>query len=178
MAELTTIARPYAQAVFKLAQENKRLKEWGEVLGLLAAIVETPEISALIGSPKVSPERLQALLFEVGGDRLDQQGKNFLRLLVENRRLAALPEIARIYHRLEDEAEKRVEVEMVSAFEVRGALAKKIAAALAKRLGKEVEMTVKVDERLIGGAVIRAGDLVIDGSVAGELDRLARELTH
>ncbi len=178
MAELTTIARPYAQAVFKLAQESKRLKEWGELLGLLAAIVETPEISALIGSPKVSPERLQALLFELAGDRLDQQSKNFLRLLVENRRLAALPEIARIYHRLEDEAEKRVEVEMVSAFEVRGALAKKIAAALAKRLGKEVEMTVKVDERLIGGAVIRAGDLVIDGSVAGELDRLARELTH
>lgn len=178
MAELTTIARPYAQAVFKLAQESKRLKAWGEVLDLLAAIVETPEVSALIGNPKVSPEQLEALLLEVAGDRLDQQGKNFVRLLVENRRLAAMPEIARLYHRLENEAEARVEVEMISAFEIRDALAKKIASALAKRLGKEVEMTVKVDERLIGGAVIRAGDLVIDGSVAGELNRLARELTH
>ncbi len=178
MAELTTIARPYAQAVFKLALEQKRLKEWGETLRLLASIVETPEFSALIGNPKVTPQQLESLLMELAGEQLDEQGKNLVRLLVENRRLAALPDIAALYAALEAEAEQRIQVEVTAAYPVNKTQAKKIATALRGRLGKEVELELKVDESLIGGAIIRAGDLVIDGSVVGELERLAKELTQ
>ena len=178
MAELTTIARPYAQAVFRLASEKKRLKEWGETLSLLAGIVSVPEVRQLIGNPKISPEQLEELILSVAGERLDEAAKNLVRLLVENKRLAVLPEIAQIYDQLRAEAESRVDVQVTSAFELNRAQADKIAKVLEKRLGKAVDLSVGVDEALIGGVVIRAGDLVIDGSVAGELNRLAAVLAQ
>ncbi len=178
MAELTTIARPYAQAVFKLAGEKKRLKQWGETLSLLAGIVSLPEVRALIGNPKVSPQQLEDLLLSAAGKGLDEQGRNLVRLLVENKRLGVLPEIAQIYDQLRAEAESRVDVRLTSAFELNRAQADKIAKVLEKRLGKAVDLSVDVDEALIGGVVIRAGDLVIDGSVAGELNRLANVLAQ
>ncbi len=178
MAEASTIARPYAQAAFEVAQESKALESWSQALGFVAAVVADPQMRALVGNPKLTPAQLADVLFAICGDRLDKTQGNFIRLLIENRRLALLPEIAARFDALRAEAEKVVNVQLVSAVEVDKATQKKIANALKKRLGQSVNLSTAIDERIIGGAIIRAGDFVIDGSVAGQLDRLASELTH
>ncbi|ROR34332.1 F0F1 ATP synthase subunit delta [Inmirania thermothiophila] len=176
MAELITVARPYARAVFELARERGELELWSRRLQDLAAVAATPEVAALVRSPRVGKERVYALLVELVGEQLGAEGRNLLRLLVENRRLALLPAIAEAYEALRMEAEGRVRAEVVSARPLEEAQAERIRAALERRLGRKVELGHRVDESLIGGAVIRAGDLVIDGSVRGRLQRLAAEL--
>jgi F-type H+-transporting ATPase subunit delta len=178
MAEKSTIARPYAQAVFELASAQRQLGPWSERLQLLTAVTTDPRMQRLIGDPRIARERLAALLIDIGGDRLDQQGKSLVRLLVENRRLDLLPEIAALFEQYRAEAEKVVQAEVVSAFPLSQEQQAGIVAALKKRLGREVSLKSSTDETMVGGAVIRAGDLVIDGSVTGHLDRLASALSH
>jgi len=176
MAEKTTIARPYAEAVFKLAQQQGNLKEWSDRLQLCAAITSNPEMASLIGNPKISDEQLAGLVGELCGDKLDEHGKNFIATLIENGRLGLLPEIAGLYEQARAEAEGVIAAEVISALPLDDAQQKKIAASLKKRLGREVVLECKVDESLLGGAVIRAGDLVIDGSAKGQIERLAHVL--
>ena len=178
MAELTTIARPYAQAVFKLAREAGRLDAWAETLELLATIASDPEMARLIDSPRLTTEELAQLIIDIAGDRLDAQGRNLVRVLAENRRLGLLAEIRRLYQALKTEAEGRVHAELVTARPASEAQKARVLEALKRRFGREVELDCKVDESLVGGAVIRAGDLVIDGSVRGKLARLATALSH
>ncbi len=178
MAEATTIARPYAQAVFKLAQESGRFTEWSDVLGLAAAVVRDPQMQAITGNPKVPSDTLADLMINICGDKLDAQGKNLIKVLAENKRLPVLPEIAAEFETLRNEAQKTVKAEVVSAFAVSEDQKAKIASALKARLGCEVDIDCRQDESLIGGAIIRAGDMVIDGSVAGQLERLTSELSH
>ena len=178
MTERTTLARPYAEAVFRLASERKALKPWSEMLQLAAAVARDAQIAALADSPRMTRARFVELFLDIAGKKLDKDGANFVRLLHENRRLALLPEIAALYEERRAEAESRVEAEVVSAFPVSEAQLKAIAAALKQRLGRDIDLTTRVDTALVGGIVVRAGDLVIDGSVQGKLQALATHLNR
>ena len=173
MAERLTIARPYAKAVFKLASGQKRLPQWAEALGLAARVVADPRVEPLLDNPAISPEQLAELVTAVGGERFDAQARNFIATLAANRRLAYLPEIAARYEQLRAEAERTVEVTVTSAVELSAAQRTHYAEALAKRLGREVRLSCQIDPELLGGAVVRADDLVIDGSVRAGLSQLA-----
>ena len=173
MAERLTIARPYAKAIFKLAHSQKRLPQWSEALGLAASIVADPRVAGLLDNPGVSAEQLAGLVTEVGGDRLDEQARNLVATLAANRRLGYLPEIAARYEQLRADAERTVEVTVTSAVELSAAQKSHYAEALAKRLGREVRLSCETDPALLGGAVVRADDLVIDGSVRAGLAQLA-----
>jgi F-type H+-transporting ATPase subunit delta len=175
--ERSTLARPYAEAVFRLARERKALAAWSDMLGLAAAVARDPQMSRLIDNPRVPRERFVAFFLDVCGKRVDKDGANFIRLLAENRRIQLLPEIAVLYEALRAGAESRIEAEVVSAIAVGADQLKTIAAALKKRLGRDVTLATRIDPSLIGGIVIRAGDLVIDGSVRGKLRLLATHLT-
>ncbi len=178
MAEKSTIARPYALAVFSLAEEQQQLPQWTEILALLAAISEDPAMTAMIGNPRVSQSQLRNLFYEVGGEHFDDKAKSLVSVLVENGRIALLPEIASLYERYRAEAENIVQAEIISAYVVSPEQQETIAAALNARLGREVTITCRVDETLVGGAIIRAGDMVIDGSVTGQLGRLSTALSQ
>lgn len=178
MAENITIARPYAQAVFDLARENKAFDEWSRMLELLSAVVSDPQLAGLAGNPRVPGEGLVSLIIDVCGKGLTEQGRSLVRVLAENRRLGLVPELRTLYEAMRAEAQKIVQAEVVSAFPLSDEQKKGIAGALGRRLGREVQLACETDESLIGGAVIRAGDLVIDGSVAAHVDRLASALTR
>jgi F-type H+-transporting ATPase subunit delta len=178
MAENITIARPYAQAVFDLAREKNTFDEWSRVLELLSVVVADPQMAKVIGNPGVSSETLANLIIEVCGNALTEHGRSLVRTLAENRRLQLLPEMRALYEAMRAEAEQLVQAEVVSAFPLTEEQKKGIASALSRRLGRQVQLTCETDEALIGGAVIRAGDLVIDGSVAAHVNRLASALTR
>ncbi|MFC1602992.1 F0F1 ATP synthase subunit delta [Pseudomonadota bacterium] len=174
--ENSTIARPYAEAVFSRASDSNKLDQWSDALGLLAAIVIDEKVAAAISNPKFESKQSVSLILDICGKHLDAEGQNLVRLLVRNGRLSVLPEIALIYEGLKNESQGRLDVEIISAYEVTKAQETSLAAALKERLGRDIQMTSEVDKELIGGVVIRAGDLVIDGSVQGRLRKLATEL--
>ena len=176
MAEMTTIARPYARAAFEHAQAGQALTGWSEMLQFAAAVVTDADMQGLLASPDVSPQDKAKAVVDVCGDRLDAGGQNFIRLLADNRRLTALPAIAEVYEELRAEAERSVEAEVVTAFELRDEQKDSLAAALKRRLDRDVVLNCSVDETLIGGVKVRAGDLVIDGSAKGRLAKLATSL--
>ena len=177
MAETTTVARPYARAAFEYASARKGgLKKWSGMLQLAASVSNDSAIRALLASPDHSAEEKADLFLAVCGNDCTKAGENFIRLLAENHRLGLLPEITRVFEELRAEEEKTVEAEMVSSFPVDDAQRDAIAAALSKRLNRDVVLNCKVDESLLGGAIIRAGDLVIDGSAQGKLAKLATAL--
>lgn len=175
--ERTTLARPYAEAVFRLGQERKNLAAWSETLALATAVAADPQMQRLIDNPRVARDRFVEFFLDVCGKKIDKDGANFIRLLAENHRLRLLPEISALFEARRAEAESRVDAEVVSATVVSAAQLKTIATALKKRLGRDVTLTSRLDPSLIGGVVIRAGDLVIDGSVRGKLAALATHLT-
>jgi len=178
MAEAITAARPYAEAVFRLAQERGELARWSEMLALLAAVAADERIVPLAMDPRVPRERLVTLLLDICGDGLNVHGSNFVRLLAENRRIQLLPEIRALFETLSAEAEGRVEATVISAFPLDQAQQAKLAQALKRKLGREVSLTTQIDRGLLGGVVIRAGDLVIDGSASGRLRALASHLNR
>lgn len=181
MAENITLARPYAKAVFELARDKGELDRWSTTLASLAGLCADASVQELLTSPTASaPVRAEifADLAAKSGRKLDQQGRNFVGLLAENRRLGLLPEIVVDFERLRAEAENTIEVELRAALPVAAAEQKLIGEALHKKLGRKITLKYMQDKTLIGGAVIRAGDLVIDGSVREKLGRLAAELTH
>ena len=178
MADRATIARPYARAAFAHAREGKDLAAWSKFLGSAATAAVEPRVSRLIGNPHVRSEQLVELLAGVSKDSAGEGGNNFLRALAENRRLALLPEIAAQFETLRAEIENVVDVEIVSAQKIAAPQEKKLADALKRRLGREIRMHTRIDETLLGGAIVRAGDLVIDGSLKGRLARLASALVN
>ena len=173
MAELTTLARPYAQAAFQRAQTSGRLSDWSDMLQYAAVVVEDPAMANVVEGTRLSRSELAKVFIDVCGDRLDDEGRNLIRLLADNRRLTLLPEIAAVYEMLRAEAESTVDAQMVTAYPLSDDQRQRIAESLQRRLGRNVTLTATVDESLIGGAIIHAGDLVIDGSVRGKLQRLA-----
>jgi F-type H+-transporting ATPase subunit delta len=178
MAEKKTVARPYARAVFEIAREDNALAAWSEFLERGSVAAADKRVQSLIGNPKVVREALAELFIELCGDSAGQYGANFLRLLAENGRIAWLPEIATEYEALRAEAENIIDVQLTSAVALDSAQRDSFAASLKKRLGREVRLHCDTDTSLLGGAIIRAGDLVIDGSLFGRLQRLAGAVTH
>jgi F-type H+-transporting ATPase subunit delta len=174
--EKTTIARPYAEAVFAHADEAGKLELWSEMLSFLASVIEDADFKPLASNPLVEQAALTELLLEIAGGHINDEGANLARILVQNRRLEVLPEIKTLFDRLKAEKEQVMDVHVTSAYELKPAQEKLIADALKARLGRDVTITSEQDADLIGGVHIRAGDLVIDGSVRGKLQRLANEL--
>ncbi len=178
MADYSTQARPYAKAVFELARDAKAFPAWGDALAELSKLVTAPELARLLGHPALTRSELAQVFTKALGGKLSADVVAFVRLLVENGRLQALPAIAVQFEQLRAEAEARVDVEVTSAADVPPAQQQQLSAAIKKRLQREVAISWKTDSGLIAGALIRAGDLVIDGSVRGELDRLQTALTR
>ncbi len=176
MAEKTTIARPYAQAAFDLAQAAGDLKGWSTMLQLVAIVTEDATMKNLIGNPGVERNKLGELIIDICGDKLNEASKNFVRVLAENKRLNVASQIAELYEQRRAEAEKSIDAQVVSAFSLSDAQLAEFTKALKKRLGRDVNLVAKVDESIIGGAIVRAGDLVIDGTVTGQLNKLSLAL--
>ncbi len=177
MAEFTTAARPYARAAFELAQESDQFEKWSKMLSFMAAVAHDPEMHALLDSPRLTGEQAAEMFNSICADHIDEGGQNFVKLLAENRRLVLLPEITALYDFYRSGAEGKIEAEVASAQEITKQQLAMIAGALKTRLGREVKLSVRTDPTLLGGAVIRAGDLVIDGSIRGKLGKLARVLS-
>lgn len=176
MADKTTIARPYAKAAFEEAKAGKHLGPWSASLRAAAAVVQDPRVQNLLGNPAVSTAELAKLVIDLSGSQLDAQGRNFVQTLAENRRLAYLPEISTLFDGLKDEAEGVIDVTVTSAAPLEQGQRETLSAALQRRLKRQVRLHCETDSSLIGGAVLRAGDLVIDGSVRSRLNRIAYEL--
>ena len=184
MADNNTVARPYAQAVFELADESGDLGTWSDALAAAGDLMADGQVTAYLSDPMFSNEQrlefLTGLFGKAGANILggkDKRGTNFLKLLLENGRTAVLPEIAAHFEALKAEAEKKVDVVVTSASPISAKQKDTIGKALRERLGRDVSIETEIDENLIGGAVIKAGDVVIDGSLWARLEGLANALT-
>ncbi len=185
MADNNTIARPYAQAVFELAHEAGELAAWSDGLSIAGQLLADGTIATFLSNPSLSNDkRLEFLtgLFARAKAKVlagnDKKGSNFLKLLLENRRVSVLPEIAGHFEVLKARVENMVDVTVTSATPLSAAQQKKISTALQARLGRDINLETQIDENLIGGAVIRAGDVVIDGSLRARLDGLSNALIN
>jgi len=176
MADFETAARPYAKAMFELAQSEDKLDQWQEQLSLAAVVATDADMKAFVEQPAVLPRELGELFLSVvtaAGLESDNDFDNTIRLLAENSRLAALPAIAAQFAVLKQEAEGEIEVQVRSARELSAEQQQNIADSMARRLGKKVTISTDIDDSLIAGAVITAGDLVIDGSASGRIEKLS-----
>lgn len=173
MSELSTLARPYAEAVFRMAQGENDLAGWSSRVATLAAIVSDAQVARLIADPAVSADRVAALIIEVAGADLGERGGNFVKVLSENDRLSLLPEISAQFETLKANAEGTLEATITSAQELTQTQIDDLVAGLKAKFGRAVNVQVAVDPELIGGAVIAIGDQVIDGSVKGRLQRMS-----
>ncbi|HTV49855.1 MAG TPA: F0F1 ATP synthase subunit delta [Steroidobacteraceae bacterium] len=176
-ADKATIARPYAKAAFEEAQAHGRLDPWARSLELASAVVSDARVAPLIHDPEVTPAQLAQFVIDVAGEQLAEHGRNFVRTLAENHRLAYLPEICALFKELKDAAEGVADVTVTSAAPLDAAQQQMLAQALARRLRRRVRLHCDTDASLIGGAVVRAGDLIIDGSLRAQLERMSYELS-
>ncbi len=177
MQDESALARPYGLAAFKQAQEEGKIGEWSDMLRLLVLIMRDPTMTGLIANPNVDDEQLAALIIDVAGDGLSKTGQNLVRVLAENERLGEIAGIAAVFESERDRVEGRSHVQVTSAFALTDEQQKRIGESMSKRLGAEVDVSVTVDEALIGGVIIRAGDTVIDASLRGRLNQLGQSLT-
>ncbi len=176
MAERATIARPYAKAAFEYARQANAFAAWSTGLGTAAEIVADARVSALTKSPRLTGSAIAGFINGIGGSKLDQGMQNFIAMLAENHRLLLLPEIFAQFEALRAAVENTVDVDVVSAVALDAAQTANLTEALTRRFKRKVRMHKSVDATLLGGAVVRAGDMVIDGSLKGRLERLATEL--
>ncbi|MDW6002427.1 F0F1 ATP synthase subunit delta [Vibrio mangrovi] len=172
MSDLTTIARPYAKAAFDFAVEKGQLDQWGEMLTFAAEVTKNEQIRELLNS-SMAANRLAEIFVAVCGEQFDEYGQNLIRVMAENGRLITLPDVCEQFFVLKKEHEKQVEVEVVSATELSEEQKAEISSKLEQRLERKVQLNCSVDEALLGGVIIRAGDLIIDNSVHGRLSRLS-----
>ncbi|MBI2319079.1 MAG: F0F1 ATP synthase subunit delta [Betaproteobacteria bacterium] len=169
MAETTTIARPYAEAVFALADASGTLAKWSATLQRAAEIASHPEMLQAMGHPGLSAEQLYGLFATAAGEALFAESQNLIRVLIENRRLGLLPEIRDLFEELKNEREGVVEAQISSAYPLEGESLAGLVADLQRRFGRNIEPKVSIDPELIGGVCVQVGDEVIDGSVRGKL---------
>jgi F-type H+-transporting ATPase subunit delta len=173
MAELSTIARPYARAAFEYARDSKQLSQWAGQLATASAVAADKGVQAALNDPALTAEQQAGILNDVCGDALGVQARNFITVLAANKRLALLPEIYLLFAQYKANHEKSVDVEVISAFDLADAARDKLAEALGRKLERQVKVRTTTDSNLLGGVLIRAGDLVIDGSIRGRLNKLA-----
>ena len=173
MAELSTLARPYAKAAFEYAMEAGDLQGWSDSLGTVSSVAKQSSVDQLLSSPSSTASEQAAALTGICGESLSSAGMNFICILSENRRLKLLPQIAHQFEIMKANQEKAIEVDVASAQPLDEEQQEKLTEALSKKLERKVNMQVSLDKSLLGGAVIRAGDTVIDGSIRGRLTKLA-----
>ena len=178
MSSLTTLARPYAKAAFELGQGENDLAHWDDMLELAATLTNDPSMAALLESPNVSNAQVEQIMSEAAAESFSRRFGDFLSVLASNGRLPLLPEIKVLFQRLRAEAEKRLSVRVVSATALDEDQAVRMKAALARRFDREIELNNEIDESVIGGAVVYAGDQVIDGSLRGRLQKLSNNLSN
>ncbi|MGA0032718.1 MAG: F0F1 ATP synthase subunit delta [Burkholderiales bacterium] len=182
MAEPVTIARPYAEAVFKIARVNNALAPWADALANLDAVVGDVRVQSLISDPNVSAQQLETLVLGVIGDKLDaviaEEARNFMRVLVQNGRLDVTPQIRGLYDDLKREHEGVLEAIVISALPIGDEQVKPLLASLESKFKRRITAKVEIDPQLIGGVKIVVGDKVIDATVRGRLDAMAATLTH
>ena len=176
MAELTTLARPYAKAAFEYAHAANALQTWSDMLALAAAVAQQDGMQKVLISPSYTAEQKAATFVDVCGDQLNAQGQNFVRVLAENDRLELLPEIDQLFDVFKANQEKSIDVEVATAYELGSDVQDKLAKALSAKLDREVKVSSSVDKSLLGGVLVRAGDTIIDGSVRGRLTKLAEAM--
>ncbi|MDX1625938.1 MAG: F0F1 ATP synthase subunit delta [Wenzhouxiangellaceae bacterium] len=174
----TTLARPYARAAFAMAEKTDAVDHWSSALAVAAGVAENDEAARLIGHPRVEEPALLELFGEALGEHMDDAVRSFLKVLMHYRRLPLLPEIARQYEMLRRRSEQRIKVNVTSAVELGDEQRSRIAERLKQRFGQDVDMETSIDESIIGGLIVRAGDKVIDASIRGRLDQLGRRLAR
>lgn len=176
MAELTTLARPYAKAAFEIALADSELNGWSKMLGMAAAVASDREVRDFLSVPSLSAEQVAQAFIGICGDVLNDKGRNLVHLLAENKRMVLLPDIFALYEMLKANQEKSLDVEVSTAFEISSEVSSALAEALKRRLQRDIRLSTRVDQSLLGGALIRAGDTVIDSSVRGKLAKLAESM--
>ena len=176
-SELTTIARPYARAAFSQAlDEASGLASWSRMMGLLSATFRDPSVQIALDNPLLTISDEAAIVIDIMGEELSPLGQNFIRVLADYGRISLLPQIAEMFELLKAHHEKTMDVEVISAYEVDEATGQALAAGLKQKLKREINLSSSVDASLIGGAIIRAEDMVIDNSVRGKLEKLSQAL--
>ena len=175
MAELTTIARPYAKAAFDYAIENKSVDSWAEMLEFAGEVASHQDISPMLHGA-MAPKQLAEFFIGICGEQINVHGQNLIKVMAENGRLEVLPAVAELYAEFQNEWAKEVEADVISATELSTEKQATIAASLEKRLARKVKLNCSIDASLVAGVIIKAGDLVIDGSVRGKLSRLNNDL--
>ena len=178
MSSLTTLARPYAKAAFELAQGEQALGAWDDMLGLAAAMVAEDSMASLIENPDVGKTQVLEIITDAAGDAFSDRFRGFLSVLASNDRLPLLPQVADLYRGLREKAENRLRVKVVSATPLEEAQSARLKEALARRFDCEIELDNQIDAGVIGGAVVYAGDQVIDGSLRGRLNKLSSSLAN
>ena len=178
MAEPVTVARPYAEAVFKLANESNALSTWADALANVDGVVADARVQACITDPNVSAQQLEGWVLGVVGDKLTSEARNFVQVLVANGRLDLMPLIRSQFEALKREKEGVLEAKIISALKMDDAQVRQLVAQLETKYQRKVTATVETDAALIGGVKIVVGDKVIDGTVRGKLDAMAAALTH
>ena len=178
MAENVTIARPYAEAVFRLAKEKNALSQWGKMLALLQMVVTEPQVAAYISNPNFSAEQVESALLGICGEKLDGMGRNFVQVLARNDRLSLLPEIRELFEALKAEQEGVLEVKINSAFPLSKGQESELVQRLKNRYQRKVVTHLSVEPELIGGVVIAVGDHVLDATVRGKLEAMRTALTR
>jgi len=176
MSQAISVARPYAQAAFEEAQKLGELKNWSEMLTKASEAILLEDMQIVINSTRVTQAQLTILMLAICGEKISLTAQNFIKLIVENKRLFVLPEIHQKYEELRAEAEKSMDVMVTSAFKLDESQKQKIVAALKVRMGREIKLTCETNRELLGGVIIRAGDKVIDGSARTHLSELANAL--
>lgn len=176
MLNRTTLARPYARAAFQSARQHDAVQNWSRNLAVAAQVATEGPMLGLLESPRLTKTQILDVFREVGGESFDERFVNFLKTLSQYRRLALLPDVFAQFESLRREAEERMHVLVTSAHAMSEEETRHLSERLRQRFGREIDMEVEVDASLIGGAVIRARDKVIDGSVRGQLERLARQV--
>ena len=178
MSSIATLARPYAKAAFELARDQNALAGWDDMLSLASAIVADDAMASLLESPEVSSADAVEMISEIGGESFDDRFRGFLKVLATNGRLPLLPQVTRLFQQFRAEAENRLRVKVVSAIPLDEDQAERMRAALARRFDCEIELDNEIDKGVIGGAVVYAGDQVIDGSLRGRLEKLSNSLAN
>jgi F-type H+-transporting ATPase subunit delta len=176
MAELSTLARPYAKAAFEYAVAANDLAGWSKQLETAAAVAQSDNMVQVLSSPSLTSEQQAEQFTAVCGDELSAGAQNFIKVLAENKRLSLLPQITALFDEFKSNREKRVDVEVTTAFELDAAIQEKLATALTGKLERDVSVHTIVDKTLLGGVLIRAADVVIDGSIRGRLGKLAEAM--
>ncbi|EFQ5613615.1 F0F1 ATP synthase subunit delta [Shigella flexneri] len=172
MSEFITVARPYAKAAFDFAVEHQSVERWQDMLTFAAEVTKNEQMAELL-SGALAPETLAESFIAVCGEQLDENGQNLIRVIAENGRLNALPDVLEQFIHLRAVSEATAEVDVISAAALSEQQLAKISAAMEKRLSRKVKLNCKIDKSVMAGVIIRSGDMVIDGSVRGRLERLA-----